>query len=233
MTDDNSKLEHGVLGVDYAEGRVTSRALKYRLQRRTDEVIRSVKQYHVGPPKKLIDLGTADGRMLGLLQAEFTDCECMGIEYNQELVEVGKNLFPNIEIKQGDVQDLGQYSSGTFCVAVATAVIEHVEDPQKFMNEIQRILRPGGLVVVTAPDPIWEHLATMVGHLADEQHHEVPNLGRLQQLASTSGLEIVELQKFMLSPVGLPGELRIEKALRGLKLGALMANQILVAKKPG
>jgi len=109
-------------------------------------------------------------------------------------------------------------------------VIEHVESPERFIEQLVRILKPGGLLVMTAPDPFWEHIATMVGHLADEQHHEVPNLKRLRSLAEGGGMKVVQAQKFMLSPVGMPAEFAIEKVARSLGLSFMMANQLLVAQ---
>lgn len=223
--------KHGVLGVDYAEGRKTNTALKYRLRRRTGEVRSAVDEFLGRAPRSIIDLGTAEGRMLAALSAAYPSTETLGIEYNPELVSMAREMNPGINVRQGDVQDLSDIADGSYEVAVATAVIEHLEEPAKFLAEVRRILAPGGLFVVTCPDPFWEHIATMVGHLADEQHHEVPNLKKLRRWVSDSGLDVVKAQKFMLSPIGMPLELPVERFLRGLHLGALMANQLVVARR--
>ena len=39
------KLQKGVLSIEYHEGRKKKLALKYRLARRTDEVLRAIKEY--------------------------------------------------------------------------------------------------------------------------------------------------------------------------------------------
>lgn len=231
MSKENDSKKYGVLGVDYAEGRKTNKALKYRLWRRTHEVKESIQTFLGAEPNSIIDLGTAEGRMLNELKLSFPESCCVGVEYNQELVDMALESFPSLDIRQGDVQKLGEFSDSEFDVAVATAVIEHVESPETFIKEATRILRPGGLLVMTAPDPFWEHIATMVGHLADEQHQEVPNLKRLSSLAEGGGLTVQKAQKFMLSPVGMPGEFVIEKLARKIGLSFLMANQLVVAKK--
>ena len=234
MTDNNLEIEHkhGVLGVDYAQGRTSNRALKYRLRRRTHEVKEAIRAFLPVQPNAIIDLGTAEGRMLNELQNAFPGSRCIGIEYSGDLVAMAKRLFPSLDVRQGDVHNLAPLPAGEFDVAVATAVIEHLANPEAFLQEVKRILRPGGILVMTAPDPFWEHIATMVGHLAAEQHHEVPNLKRLIQLSEGAGLQTLLAQKFMLSPVGLPAEFRLERVMRAIGMSFMMANQLVVGRNP-
>ena len=223
--------EHGTLSMEYAEGRNHNKALKYRLERRTLEVKNAIKQHLNQDPKSIIDLGTADGKMLNEIKKTYLNSECIGIEYDEKLVNYAKELFPDLIIKKGDVQELYEFSADRFDVAIATAVIEHVIDPQKFINEVKRIMKPNGILIITAPDPIWELIATKIGHLAQEQHNEVPNIKRIVQIVSAAGLNVIETKKFMISPVGMPFEIQIEKFLRTLRADFLMANQLVVSKK--
>lgn len=231
MIKKNEKDKYGVLGIEYAERRNSSKALKYRLWRRTYEVIHSIEKFLDFEPNSIIDLGTAEGRMLNKLGEKFPKCSCVGVEYNNELVDMARELFPTLDIRQGDVQNLKDFGKGSFDVAVATAVIEHVENPGSFVQQVARILRPGGLFIITAPDPFWERIATIVGHLEDEQHNQVPNLKKLRFLAEKSKLNVLLAQKFMLSPVGMPAEFAIEKILRSIGLSFMMANQLVVARR--
>ncbi|MCK5243608.1 class I SAM-dependent methyltransferase [bacterium] len=225
-----SKLVHtGSLDMGYARERTTKKSLRYRLWRRTHEVLEAIDEFCSNPPRDIIDLGTADGRMLDMVHQKYPDTRCAGVEYNQELVDFGKTNFPGLDISQGDIQSL-DYPDNSFDVVIATAVIEHLPNPGKAMREVKRVLRAGGLLVLTAPDPFWEHIATMVGHLKDDQHNEVMNLVQLRDLAKTNGFVVLKSQKFMLSPVGMPFEFGFEKIIRSLRLNFLMANQLLVAR---
>lgn len=223
--------KHGVLGTDYAEGRNVNTALKYRLLRRTREVREGILSYVGSDPKHIVDFGTAEGKMLNELSISFPEANCTGIEYNPDLVALGKKLFPHLSILQGDLENLDSLEDNKYDVAVATAVIEHLENPLKFLERAYQVLKPGGIMIMTAPDPFWEHIATMVGHLADEQHHEVPNLKKMQEYLSISNFEILKAQKFMLSPIGLPAEIFIEKLVRGLGCNFLFANQLVIGRK--
>jgi len=219
----------GTCDAGYHEGRQTRASLRYRLRRRSDEVVRCARRYGPYPLETILDVGTADGLMLARLGRSYPDARRVGIDLSRDLLATSTE--PDQTLVLADAQDLPA-RRGTWDLAVATAVIEHVPDPPRVMAGIASCLRPGGLLVLTAPDPFWEHLATLVGHLADEQHHEVMNLERLVALCEDGGLRVVEASKFMLSPVGLPFELAVERLVRGLRLDFLFANQVVAAIRP-
>lgn len=219
----------GSLDLEYAEARESTRSRRYRLWRRTREVLSAIEQFVDGPVRNIIDLGTADARMLSSIHQEYPDANCVGVECNQELVDFAKAKFPHLRIVKGDVQRL-DFSAGSFDVCIAAAVIEHVPDPLEMVQEVKRILRPRGVFVLTSPDPFWERLAVLVGHIEREQHQIVMNLKGLCDLVEDCGFAVLKAQKFMLSPIGMPFEFIVEKGLRGLHLNFLMANQLLVAR---
>ena len=221
--------KHGVLDIQYAKSRSTSLALKYRLKRRTHEVLKSINKFCYNKPKDIIDLGTAEGRMLNEIKKNFPKCNCIGVEYNQELIDYGKNNFPDLKFVKSDVQSLKNFGKNRFDVAIATAVIEHLEKPEIFVQEVKSILKTNGILIITAPDPFWEKVATKVGHLADEQHHDVPNI-KIKTYVEKTGLEVKVAQEFMISPIGMPFEENFEAILRFL-MHFLMANQLVVAVK--
>ena len=145
------KIAHaGSMDIEYAKKRETKKSLKYRLWRRTHEVLAAIENFASKPPKKIIDLGAADGRMLDLIHRQYPQACCVGVEYNQDLVNFGKTKFPDLKLIQGDVQSL-DFPDNAFDVAIATAVIEHVSDPAKAMREAKRVLRSGGIIVLSAP----------------------------------------------------------------------------------
>lgn len=219
----------GSKDINYARERSSRRSTKYRLWRRTIEVISALEEFAPKPVKSIIDLGTADGRMLHTIKEKFPESRCTGVEFNQELVDFGKLHFPEIEIVQGDVQAL-DFPDKSFDAALLTAVIEHVPAPEKAVSEANRILRQGGILILTSPDPFWECLATKVGHLKDGQHNKVLKISQLSNLLEQNGFMVLKTKKFMLSPVGMPFEFFVEKWIRKLKLNFVFANQLVIGK---
>ena len=225
----------GLLNKDYAEGRKKKRSLKYRLWRRGYEVSKAIKLYKkervdTNKPLKVLDLGCADGLMIKNLSKEFK-ISATGIELSKDLYERAVVNCPDAVIINSDINEINFSEDEKFDLIICTAVLEHLENPSKVISKIFNLLSINGITVWTVPDPFWEKIATLVGHLDDEQHHHIPNIKELKKLANSNNLKVIEAKKFMFSPIGFPLEVKIEKILIKLRLSALMANQLLIAKK--
>jgi SAM-dependent methyltransferase len=57
------------------------------------------------------------------------------------------------------------YPDGHFDCVVSIDVLEHLEDARPFMDELRRVLRPGGSAVVTVPNGDPMLLANRIKHL--------------------------------------------------------------------
>lgn len=62
-------------------------------------------------------------------------------------------------------------------------------------------------------------------------HQETFNLKKLAKLAKSERFQVLEAEKFMMSPVGFPAELKIEKLMKKIGLGFILLNQLVVARK--
>lgn len=221
-------LPHGVYDVHYYHGRQKKKQLVYRLKRRTDEVERALRTYNDGQLKIVVDVGTADGLMMENLRQRMGQLRFVGIDYSIGLLKA-VNL-PGISKIQADALKL-PIRSGYADAVVATAIIEHVPDPPAMMRECSRILRPGGLLVITTPAPFMEKVASALGIWKEGGHDTTLNLKQLSQMARENGYTVLESSKFMFSPVGFPAEKTIEKILGPVGLRLVMANQLLVARR--
>jgi len=226
--DHEPSVEDGVYGIDYYEGRHKKLQLVYRLRRRTDEVERALRTYTNGPLKTIVDLGTADGLMLRNLRERIGTLKFLGIDYSLELLKA--QPLDGIHKTRADVQKV-PVLTGSADAVIATAVIEHVPDPDGMMKECARILRPAGLVIITTPAPFMEKVSSALGILKESGHHMTLNLKQLKTMSQKAGFTVVEASKFMFSPIGFPAEKTIERIFGPIGLRLLMANQLLVARR--
>jgi len=218
----------GVLDRNYALGRKIMVSLKYRVKRRTYEVNRAIFDYHPTKINSILDIGAAEGLMLGFIKKNFSQAECIGLECSQELI--GMNQDKSVKLIQGDAQNL-PFENNSFDIAVAAAIIEHLSNPEKMITECHRVLRQDGICIFTTPDPFFEQIAAKIGHLEGAQHQKTFKLSQLVSLLKSKGFKILRAEKFMISPIGFPYEIKIEKVVKLAGLGFLLLNQIVVAQK--
>lgn len=73
--------------------------------------------------------------------------ELTGSEYLPD--EKSRRLLPP-NVRHEDVEDLS-FETASFDVVVSNDVLEHVNDPDRAARELARVLRPGGIALITIP----------------------------------------------------------------------------------
>ena len=217
------------MNVDYALGREKRRDFRYRLKRRTEEVLKASGRY-APSPQAIVDLGTAEGKMLQDISRRYPSSLCLGLDTSFPLLSFGKKRHPDLHLLCADVQNLGFLRSEKFDLIVAAAVIEHLVFPQDMLRESHRILKEGGVLIITTPHPGWEKIASALGSIKGE-HHSVMAPQDLVNLCRKENFRVLEHYGFMLSPVGLWGEKKIERFLAKIKFDRFLPNHLVVAQK--
>lgn len=118
----------------------------------------------LSPDAHLLDLGCGDGRMTALLAADVKAVH--GVDSQMRALQFARLLVsqPNVRFVQGNILAL-PYAAGTFDLATAFDVIEHLPDATvgTFLMEVRRVLKAHGVVAVTTPNRrslrrrLWGH----------------------------------------------------------------------------
>ncbi|HJZ12819.1 MAG TPA: class I SAM-dependent methyltransferase, partial [Acidobacteriota bacterium] len=204
----------------------TSPGPRYRLKRRGLEAARILRQYAASNPS-ILDLGTADGLMLDYVAEIVKPCTAVGVDLSMELLQINARRNP-VVLADGEALP---FPGNAFDAVIATAVIEHVPHPNQFVSEIYRVLNPEGVCIITTPVPLFEELATKFGFLKEDDHQETFTLKKASDLLLTSGFQLLESEKFMMSPVGFPAEQMIERFMKKVGLSSLLLNQLVAARR--
>ncbi len=100
-------------------------------------------------PGRSLEVGCGDGRLLAKMQDRGWVVE--GQDVDAQAVEQARRIS-GAQVYLGSLSDLA-LPAETYDVIVMNHVLEHVYDPTALVGDCRRLLKPGGLLVATTPNP--------------------------------------------------------------------------------
>lgn len=110
-----------------------------------DDTINILKP-HLKKDQKILDIGVGLGRLLSKINLEI---EKHGVDISISYLEQAKQKGINVILSK--IEEL-PYPDNYFDVIVTTDVLEHVLDLNKCVNQIQRVLKPEGILLIRVPN---------------------------------------------------------------------------------
>jgi ubiquinone/menaquinone biosynthesis C-methylase UbiE len=99
--------------------------------------------------KKVLDVGSGNGYVLAKYAAE--GAEVFGIDITEAGIDLCRKRFENLGLQGNfqvaDAQDI-PFPDNTFDCVCSMGVLHHVPNTQKALDEIYRVLKPGGRLIV-------------------------------------------------------------------------------------
>ena len=175
--------------------------------------------------KNALDVGCGAGLLaepLARLGAKVT-----AVDAAPELIEVAKAHAEGqglaIDYRATGVEEVG----GKFDLVTAMEVVEHVADPQQFIDSLAARLAPGGLMILSTPNrTAWSKLLTItlaegLGQIPKGTHDydKFIDPDTMRGLLAHAGLECIDFEGIAMSPT------------RGLHLSEDLTLNYLVAAK--
>jgi ubiquinone/menaquinone biosynthesis C-methylase UbiE len=98
------------------------------------------------------------------------------------------------------------FQSEKFEVILCFETIEHISNPDMFLKELTRVIKPNGIIILTTPNIIWEPIHWLAAIL-NLHHSEGPSkfLRRkyiIDLIGRTNSLKILKEQTTVLVPLG-------------------------------
>lgn len=98
---------------------------------------------------KILELGCGDGLLGEVIKRKF-DCELYGIDTSSSGVSLAKRR--GIIAKIADLNEDLPYEDNTFDMIFSDQLLEHVYRTDHLLDEMHRILKPGGVVITITPN---------------------------------------------------------------------------------
>lgn len=141
---------------------------------------------------RLLEVGCAVGYFLELAQQ--AGWEVQGVELSSWAAEYAKEKT-KVQVSTAKLED---FPSSYFDAVVMIELIEHTQNPALFLNEVYRILKPEGLILITTPNSksihaeIWEKRFQEIFLIPEHLFlFSIPTIKRILELTN---FKIIHLQ---------------------------------------
>lgn len=116
---------------------------------RQDFVLRFLKMNDISKESRLLDIGCGGGALLQVLAfSGYTDT--YGVDVSPEAVAFARAKgITNVRI--ADAQEKQDFQEGFFDVIIAMDILEHLQNPERALQEWQRLLKNDGILLIFVP----------------------------------------------------------------------------------
>jgi len=135
-------------------------------------------------PSKVLDVGCGTGETLSFIQKLYPKAKVYGVDTSSIAIKYAKQRGHKLVYKSR-AESL-PFKDGTFDTILFLDVLEHIKDDQVAVDEAKRVLKKGGLILITSPalSFIWS------AHDSDQGHKRRYTRRAIRKLANKSGLKI-------------------------------------------
>ncbi len=162
------------------------------------------------PRSVLLEVGAGFGTFAALAKETGAFERVVAVEPTPELAQACRNH--TVQVIEKSLEEISD-EIDQVDVAVAFEVIEHVFSPSRFLDQMARLLRPGGLLVLTCPNGLGFDVMLLgsESHAVDPGHLNLFNPQSLRLLVQARGLDVQE--------VDTPGQLDAELVHKAIDEG--------------
>ncbi len=137
------------------------------------------------PGSRVLDVGAGTGALTLLLARHLPEVQFVGVDLTAKLVEdaraqAEKLSIPNVEFHEGNALNL-PFGDDSFEAAVCQTVLIHLPDPARAVQEMSRVIKPGGRFMAAEFHVLFADMPIEAGRLmpTDEELRELGRLGHL------------------------------------------------------
>lgn len=146
----------------------------YWWYRARSELLRTIVEPHIGDPKTVLDVGSADGPSVAWMRERG---HRVALDLDFEALKPGDVCASAMDMPFGDA---------SFDLVAAFDVLEHCEPEARAVSEIARVLTPGGRLLIAVPAYQW----AWTTFDRDIGHHRRYTRKRLVAALAAQGLEV-------------------------------------------
>jgi phosphatidylethanolamine/phosphatidyl-N-methylethanolamine N-methyltransferase len=129
--------------------------------------LQAIQRMDIQSGERVLEVGVGTGINLPLYPK---NCSVTGIDFSSPMLEIARERaarkdIQNVRLLQMDAADL-KFADNSFDIVYAPYLISVVPDPVKVAQEMRRVCRPGGRIIVLnhfiSPNPILSRIERLI-----------------------------------------------------------------------
>lgn len=100
---------------------------------------------------RVLDVGCGEGSKLAEILAKRARISATGVDISHIGIRRARKSIPRATFVVHDIEKL-PYPTASFDVTYSTYTFEHTTNPQRILDEMVRVTRPGGFVIIVCPN---------------------------------------------------------------------------------
>ncbi len=125
------------------------------------------------PGMSVLNIWSRTGNLLPYLR-KIPNLTIYNREVSPNMMTVAEKKYPNEQFALTDLEHLSEFADNSFDRIVSLETLEHTPKPFTFICELNRILKPDGLLIMSLPPRGFE-IPTRIYELFFENHGEGPH----------------------------------------------------------
>lgn len=152
-------------------------------------------------PGGILDVGCGTGPLLNRIVNRFPDSAVSGVDASPEMLELAKTRLPDcVALKTGWAEEL-PFEDESFDTVVSCNMFHFIRQPEAALNEMLRVLRPAGALVITdwCDDYLSCRLCDFYLRWFDPSHFRMYGRQECRDLLAAAGALEIHIEKYKIS----------------------------------
>lgn len=169
-----------------------------------------IQRYEISIPRlvlpkggRLLNLWSRQGGAIPFVRRRFPDIELVNAEISKVMLTQAQSNFPSEKFAWVNLEAL-PYQAESFDAVLSLEMLEHSPAPQSILNEISRVLKRDGQLILTCPSLVSElHLWFADRFLGNhgEGPHRFPFVSEVKTMIQRAGLKLMYHKATMFWPL--------------------------------
>ena len=161
----------------------------------------TLRRMPMAPASRVLDVGCGTGELLRRLRAKYPNASLAGLDPVAEMLTVARDKLSGREDLRIGYADSLPWPAGSFDLVVSCNMFHYISHPIEALQEMTRVLRPGGALVLTdwCDDYLACRLCNLYLRLTNRAFYKTYREAECLALLKRAAFRDVKLERYKIS----------------------------------